>query len=90
MASGCGIDKSVHLVQALERELGVLLTDRMVVLYEQEGTIATCRVPEVENLLKSGELQADTIVFDDLVPTVAELKQRLRVPLGATWMVRYL
>lgn len=90
MASGCSIDKSVHLVQALERELGMLLTDRMVVLYEKEGTIATCRVPEVEGLLKSGELNADTIVFDDLVPTVVELKQRLRVPLGNTWMARFL
>lgn len=90
MASGCSIDKSVHLVQALERELGILLTDRMVVLYVSGGAIVTCRVPEVEGLLKSGELKADTIVFDDLVPTVAELKQRLRVPLGATWMVRYL
>lgn len=90
MASGCSIDKSVQLVQTLERELGLQLTDRMVVLYDKDGVIATCRVTEVEDLIKSGELTAETIVFDDLVGTKADLDHRFRARLGDTWMARYL
>ena len=90
MASGCSIDKSVHFVQTLERDLGLQLTDRMVVLYEKDGVIATCRVPEVEGLIKAGELTRETFVFDDLVSTVADLRERMRVPLKASWIARYL
>lgn len=89
-ASGCSIDKSVQFVQALERDLGAPLTDRMVVVYEKDGALRTCRVPEVEGLLKDGTLTADTPVFDDLVGTKGDLDARFRVPLRASWMARYL
>jgi hypothetical protein len=90
MASGCSIDKSVRFVRGLEQGLGLSLTDRMVVLYEREGSIHTCRVSEVEGLLRDGTLTADTLVFDDLVSTKGDLDARFRAPLRTTWMARYL
>jgi hypothetical protein len=89
-ASGCSIDGSVRLVQELERELGLSLTDRMVVLFERDGIIHGCRVPDIVHLLRSGELAPDTLVFDDLVATKGDLDARFRVPLRETWMARYL
>src|SRR5690606_26664436 len=35
--SGCGIDKSTHVVQELEHQLGVSLTDKSLVVFEKEG-----------------------------------------------------
>ena len=90
MASGCSIDKSVRLVQELERDLGVHLTDRMVVLYDGPQGIIACRLPTVEELIKRGELNAESIVYDDLVNTCGELRARFRGPLNATWLARYL
>lgn len=90
LASGCSIDKSVRFVQELEKGLAIDLTDRMVVLYEKDGSVRACRVPEVEGLLKRGELTADTTVFDDLVNTKADLDARFRAPLRETWMARFL
>ena len=90
MASGCSIDKSVRFVQDMERELGLNLTDRMVVMYEKDGAVRACRIPDVQNLLSSGELTADTVVFDDLVNTKTELDKRFRSPLRETWMARFL
>ncbi len=90
MASGCSIDKSVQFVQALEKELDMQLTDRMVVLYEKEGAVVSCRVPEVEALVNSGTMNADTILFDDLVSTISDLRSRFRVKLRESWMARYL
>ena len=89
-ASGCSIDTSVRFVQDIERELGLSLTDRMVVIYENGDAIKSCRVPEIDQLLKSGELTADTMVFDDLVATKGDLDARFRLPLSQTWMARYL
>ena len=90
MASGCSIDKSVRLVQQLERDLGVKVTDRMVVLYEANGAISACRVQDMEQLVRSGGLTATTVVFDDLVANVGDLRDRFRAPLSSTWMARYL
>lgn len=90
MASGCSISSSVQFIQKLEHELGLQLLDRMVVLYEKDGAVRSCRVPEVEDLLKSGEITGDSIVFDDLVSTKADLDARFRTPLRNTWMARYL
>ncbi len=90
MASGCSIDKSVRLVQELERDLAVNLTDRMVVLYEGSSGITPCRVQEVEGLIKGGALNAETPVYDDLVNTCGDLQARFRSPLSTTWLARYL
>lgn len=89
LASGCSIDKSVRFVQDLERDLGITLTDRMVVLYESAGGVRTCRVPDVEKLLSTGELAPDSRVFDDLVSTVGDLRQRFLAPLRSTWLARF-
>lgn len=87
---GGAIDGSVQFIQKMEARLGLKLTDRMVVLYERDGAIKSCRVPEVEALIKQGELAADTVVFDDLVATKADLDSRFRTALRNTWMARYL
>jgi hypothetical protein len=87
---GGAIDGSVQFIKQMEKELGLQLTDRMVVLYERDGAIKSCRVPDVESLLKGGELGPETIVFDDLVATKGDLGQRFRTPLKSTWMARWL
>lgn len=89
-ASGCSIDKSVGFVKQLEHDLNLMLTDRMVVVYERDGAVASCRLQDLPALLKEGAITADTPVFDDLVSTVGELRERFRVPLRASWMERFL
>ncbi|HRH69897.1 MAG TPA: ABC transporter ATPase [Flavobacteriales bacterium] len=89
-ASGCSIDKSVGFIKQLEQDLDLTLTDRMIVVYEAKGEITSCRLQDLPELLKDGILTADTIVFDDLVPTVGELRARFRGPLRNTWLQRYL
>lgn len=87
---GGAIDASTRLVKELERDLGLQLTDRMVVVYEKDGVLHTCRVPELEGLVKEGRLTGDTIVYDDLVATKGDMDARFRTPMRNTWMARYL
>ena len=90
LASGCSIDKSVGFIKQLELDLNLMLTDRMIVIYESEDKLQSCRVQSLPELLQEGVITADTIVFDDLVPTVGELRSRFRVPLRQSWLERYL
>ena len=89
-ASGCSIDKSVQFIQAMERDLGLSLTDRMVIWYEKQSALQSIRVPDLPTALAKGELSGDTIVFNDLVSTRADLDRHFRSPLRDTWMARYL
>lgn len=89
-ASGCSIDKSVGFIKGLEHDLNLMLTDRMFVVFESEGRLHSARLQELSNLIKEGHLTPDTLVFDDLVSTVGELRERFRMPLRSTWMERYI
>lgn len=87
---GGSVDKSVQLIKGLEQDLGLTLTDRMTVLYEQDGQVRGCGLQELEALIKSGTVNGETWVYDDLVPTKGELAARFRTALRNTWMARYL
>ena len=89
-ASGCSIDKSVGFVKQLEQDLNLMLTDRMVVVVEREGRVQSVRLQELPGLLAEGLVTLDTIVFDDLVATVGDLRERFRVRLADSWMKRFL
>ena len=90
LASGCSIDKSVGFIKQLEMDLNLMLTDRMVVVFERDGGIHSTRLQDLPALIAEGELSSDTIVFDDLVDTVGELRKRFRVRLADSWMNRFL
>ncbi|MBX2980642.1 MAG: hypothetical protein KF905_15250 [Flavobacteriales bacterium] len=89
-ASGCSIDKSVGFIKDLEHDLNLMLTDRMIMVFEQDGKVRSCRLQELPELVKEGLITGDTIVFDDLVSTVGDLAERFRVPLRASWLERFL
>ncbi len=89
-ASGCSIDKSVGFIKQLEQDLNLMLTDRMVVVVEREGRVQGVRLQELPSLLAEGLIGLDTIVYDDLVPTVGDLRERFRVRLADSWMRRFL
>ena len=90
LASGCSIDRSVGFIKQLEHDLNLMLTDRMVVVVEREGRVQGVRLQELPSLLAEGLIGLDTIVYDDLVPTVGDLRERFRVRLADSWMRRFL
>ena len=90
MATGCSIDRSVGFIKQLEQDLNLMLTDRMVVVMEVGGRVQGARLTELPGLLADGLVGLDTVVFDDLVGSVGELRTRFRVRLADSWMRRFL
>ena len=85
MASGCSIDKSVHLVKDIESQIGVSLMDRMNFAYldEQEAKIVSKDV--FASLIETGKIDDNTIVFNNLVSTKAEFEEKWKIPLAQSW-----
>jgi hypothetical protein len=88
-ASGCGIDKSVRFIQQLEKDYGLNLFDRMLVAYrDAETKIHTVKLQVFEQMMEKGELNGETIVFNNLVSTKEEMEAKWEVPVKKSWHAR--
>ncbi|HTF06394.1 MAG TPA: ABC transporter ATPase [Bacteroidia bacterium] len=88
-ASGCGIDKSVKFMQQLESDYSLNLFDRMLVLYRNpDSVIQTTKLYTFEQMMEKGELTADTIVFNNLISTKADMQTMWEVPVKKSWHAR--
>lgn len=85
MPSGCSIDKSVHLLKELERELGIDLFDRMQIAYRVGGQIEVLPRERFEAKIAEGEITPETVVFNNLVSNRKELEESWEVPFKESW-----
>ncbi len=84
-ASGCSIDKSVHFMKQIEQAFGINLFDRFNLAYRQSNEVLSLPRNAFEAKLASGEINSDTIVFNNLVPTFKELQTKWEVPFKDSW-----
>lgn len=84
-ASGCSIDRSSGFIREIESAYGVSLFDRFNMAYKKDGEVYSCSRQEFEELLQSGVIDEDTVVFNNLALTKAELDTKWEVPLKESW-----
>ena len=89
-ASGCSIDASVHLIQALEKKYNLELLDKMNVCYREDNQISYVSLKEFRKLAKTPKVTPDTIVFNNLVVDKAEYRSYWEVPAGQSWHSRFI
>ena len=91
-ATGCSIDSCVHELQKIGTELNIDFFDRMVVVYRDEennNMVVSCKMNELKNMIADGDFTPQTIVFDNTILTLGELRSRWENTAGNTWMKRY-
>lgn len=86
--SGCSVDKSVHLLKDFEKIFNVSLYDRKLVAYRDGKEIMCCLLHEIEKLLAEKKISENTIVFNNLISTKAELENAWEIPLKDSWMLK--
>lgn len=85
-ASGCGIDKSVRFIQELGSQLGIDFFQRTQVLYKTNETeIADKPIHEFWAMRKAGIITESTIVIDNTIKTVGDLKTVWEIPFNESW-----
>ncbi|MBI1225544.1 MAG: hypothetical protein GC192_09945 [Bacteroidetes bacterium] len=88
-ASGCSIDKSVHFLKQVEKELGIDLFDRMTFAWKEGEEVKTASQADFSNLFQEGKINSETLVFDNLVKTKGELEEKWLKPLNQSWHRRF-
>lgn len=84
-ASGCSIDKSVNFMKQMEQQFGINLFDRFNLAYRNGEEILSVPRNQFEELLKQGKITSETIVFNNLAQTIADLQTKWEVPFKDSW-----
>lgn len=87
-ASGCSIDKSVHFMKELEQKFNLNLFDRFNIAFRKGDEVTSCSRTEFEKLLEEGKIDENTLVFNNLVPTLADLRTSWEIPFKESWHAR--
>lgn len=88
--SGCSIDTLFHTLGELERQLGVPMRDSSLVYFrDQAGEIQAEPRPAFRQRAAAGGVGEDTVVFDNTIGTVGELRGGgWEKPLRESWHAR--
>lgn len=84
-ATGCSIDKSVSLMKDIEKEFGLDLFDRFRIAFRDMENIINCSRKEFEAQIKSGLVNGQTIVFNNLVSRRKELQSSWEIQFKDSW-----
>jgi len=84
--SGCSIDSSVHFIKSLGNEYKTNFFDRWNLAYIRNGEVTNCHREEFEKLLDLGEINDDTIVFNNLLHTKGDFNTKWQVPYRESWL----
>ncbi|WP_299285880.1 ABC transporter ATPase [uncultured Mucilaginibacter sp.] len=87
-ASGCSIDKSVRFMQDVEQEFGINLFDRFNTAYLKGDKIQSATREELEELLRTGKITGETIVFNNLINNLQDFETKWQVALKNSWHAR--
>lgn len=88
-ASGCSIDKSVHIIKTIEQALGLNLLDKSLVTFVHDGVTKTVKLSELKAEIAEGFLTEQSIVYNTLVSNKAEFLSSFKLPAAETWLKKY-
>ena len=84
-ASGCSIDSSIKVIKEIEAEFCIDLFNRTQIAFALEGEIVTLSIPEFKKVV-----QTDTVVFNNLVTTKADLEENWETVARNSWHAKFL
>lgn len=85
LASGCGIDKSVHFVKSLGTELGIDFFRRTQIVYRDKDELRESELNLFWAQRKAGIILDSTVVFDNTIKKVSEMENKWEVPFAESW-----
>ncbi|MEX2597377.1 MAG: ABC transporter ATPase [Salibacteraceae bacterium] len=84
-ATGCSIDKLMKLIQELDQKHELDLLERMKVAYRDGEDIVECDVNTFTKMLAEGRVDKQTVVFNNVVQSIGELKTSWETSVQNSW-----
>ncbi len=84
--SGCGIDKSVHFMQEIDRAYNLNLFNRLQVELLIDGETILTNKQKLAVMLQEGKVNAQTIMFNKAINTKRDFDQQFQSTLDKSWV----
>ena len=84
-ATGCSIDASVRLIKDIQSQFNLDLFNRFNLAYKMGNEVFVNAKEDFETLISIKKIDSNTIVFNNMVQTLAEFEQKWEVPLQDSW-----
>jgi hypothetical protein len=84
--SGCGIDKSIHFMKELEKELNINVFNRLQVEMIIEDVLVVTTKTEAQNLFNLKSVHEATSFFNKNITTKAEFDDAFVIPFNKSWV----
>ena len=85
---GCSTDSSVHVIKEIEQMTGVKLFNRELLAFWVKDKVQTIPMAQVGYALENGLLQNDTLYFNNLVNTKADMEANWLQPIAESWLAK--
>ena len=87
--SGCSIDASTHVFKQFENEFKVELLNKLNTAFKHGDHINVVSIADFQKYVKEDRIHPDTLVFNNMVQSKADLKTLWEVPANRSWHSRY-
>jgi hypothetical protein len=84
--SGCSTDSSVRLVKDIEQRFGVNMFDRINLAFVVKDKVQLLPLNQLQYAFENGFIDGNTLYFNNLVQTKAELEEQWIVPVKNSWL----
>ena len=87
---GCSQDSLMRFIQQLQEDYGIDLLNRLLVAYFDGNEIEVLHKDRLVDLIASGELSTDLLMFDNLVQNKKDFLNSWIKPISESWVKRFL
>ena len=87
--SGCSIDSTVRFIKELGAKYNVNFFDRFYTCYWNQGKVEGCDFESFKTKLSQGLISEETVVFNNLVTTIAGLQTDWQITLSKSWQSKF-
>jgi hypothetical protein len=84
--SGCSTDSSVRLIKEIEKRFSVNMFDRTTLAFVVKDKIQMLPMSQLQYASSNGFINGNTLYFNNLVQTKAELESKWIVPVKESWL----
>lgn len=84
--SGCSTDSSVRVIKSIERQYDANLFDRLSITFLVKDQPEVLPMGQVQYAVDKGYINGDTLLFNNLVSTKADMLKNWLQPLQFSWM----
>jgi hypothetical protein len=84
--SGCSTDSSVRVIREIEKSFGVNMFDRQLLAFIIKDKIQMLPLPQLQYAADNDFITSDTLYFNNLAATKAELENNWIIPVKESWL----